>query len=329
MITDELEQKIAELTGATDVQQLEVIQKLWSGYGSIIRYSLLGCQYNSVVVKHIDLRTAGSHPRGWNTDISHQRKVKSYQVEMEWYKTRQSHNRPESRFPECHGVYEGDDQSVIILEDLNASGFPLRKSFLAMDEMNFCLKWLASFHASCLEEKPFGLWNIGCYWHLDTRPDELNALDDEVLKSAAEAIENRLTNARFSTIVHGDAKLANFCFSKNGDRAAMVDFQYTGGGPGVKDLAYFIGSCLYEEECERLEAKFLDTYFSFLKEAIIFYKKDINPDELELEWRELYPFAWADFHRFLKGWNPGHWKINSYSERLTREVVTQLEAEGK
>ena len=32
----------------------------------------------------------------------------------------------------------------------------------------------------------------------------------------------------------------------------------------------------------------------------------------------------SDFHRFLKGWSPGHWKLNAYSERLTSEVVKSL-----
>ena len=40
--------------------------------------------------------------------------------------------------------------------------------------------------------------------------------------------------------------------------------------------------------------------------------------------RSVYRVAWADFHRFLKGWSPGHWKINSYSERVTKEVISQL-----
>jgi hypothetical protein len=45
---------------------------------------------------------------------------------------------------------------------------------------------------------------------------------------------------------------------------------------------------------------------------------------MEEEWRSLYPYAWTDFHRFLKGWSPGHWKINSYSERMAKQVILQL-----
>ena len=41
-------------------------------------------------------------------------------------------------------------------------------------------------------------------------------------------------------------------------------------------------------------------------------------DELEADWRPLYRVAWADFHRFMKGWSPGHWKLSDYSERVTR-----------
>jgi hypothetical protein len=37
-----------------------------------------------------------------------------------------------------------------------------------------------------------------------------------------------------------------------------------------------------------------------------------------------HPLAWTDFHRFMKGWSPGHWKIHGYSERLARQVLAQL-----
>ena len=52
---------------------------------------------------------------------------------------------------------------------------------------------------------------------------------------------------------------------------------------------------------------------------------DLDLDALECDWRALYPVAWTDFHRFLKGWSPGHWKINGYSERLARQVVASLQ----
>ncbi len=138
------------------------------------------------------------------------------------------------------------------------------------------------------------------------------------LREAAITIDNKLNDCKFKTFVHGDAKLANFCFAKDG-QVAGVDFQYVGGGCGMKDVAYFIGSCLNERDCEYLENQILDTYFDYLQIAM----KERN-QELEAEWRSMYRLAWADFHRFLKGWNPDHWKINSYSERVTSEVIKRL-----
>lgn len=171
---------------------------------------------------------------------------------------------------------------------------------------------------------PEGLWPQGTYWHLDTRPDELEALDDALLKDAAHKIDRKLKECQHQTLVHGDAKLANFCFSPDGNNVAAVDFQYVGGGCGMKDLAYFIGSCLTEEECEQLESRLLDTYFTSLKKALTVCKPAVNSNEVEAEWRELYPYAWTDFHRFLKGWSPGHWKLTSYSEKVAQDVIQQL-----
>ena len=120
------------------------------------------------------------------------------------------------------------------------------------------------------------------------------------------------------------AKLANFCYAKDGSAVSAVDFQYVGGGCGMKDVAYFVGSCLYEEDCKRYESKILDCYFSHLKEAFNKQSLDICYEDVETEWRNLYAFAWADFHRFLKGWSPGHWKINSYSEQVSLKVAKSL-----
>ncbi len=307
---------ILQCTGASSLFEKEVIQELWSGYGKIMRIGLENAAVASVVIKHVQLPTDKHHPRGWNTDIGHQRKVKSYEVETTWY-DRYSKNSM-ARLPECLAIETKDDEVLMVMEDLDAAGYHLRKHALTWEEIAACLAWLAKFHASYMGKIPDGLWEVGTYWHLETRPQELAVLDDQRLKEAAPVIDQKLHTCTYKTFVHGDAKLANFCFAANG-KVAGLDFQYVGGGCGIKDVAYFIGSCLNESECERLEAQILDTYFGHLQSAL----KQRN-EALETEWRSLYRVAWADFHRFLKGWSPGHWKINSYSERITAEVINNL-----
>ncbi len=307
---------ILQSTGASSLMEREVIQELWSGYGKIMRVGLEGATVNSVVVKHVQLPLNANHPRGWNTDIGHQRKVKSYQVETTWY-DKYSKNSA-ARLPRCLAIDTQGDEVLIVLEDLDTAGYPLRKRSVEWKEIESCLAWLAQFHASFLGKVPEGLWEVGTYWHLATRPQELTVLKDQGLKAAAPLIDKKLSTCAYQTFVHGDAKLANFCFASNG-QVAGVDFQYVGGGCGMKDVAYFVGSCLNEKDCERLEAQILDTYFAYLQNALA----ESNA-ALETEWRSLYRVAWADFHRFLKGWSPGHWKINSYSERVTTEVINSL-----
>lgn len=211
-----------------------------------------------------------------------------------------------------------------MLEDLNATGFGARRHSVSMDEIKVCLNWLAHFHATFLGQTPDDLWPIGTYWHLDTRPDELDKLDDIALKKAAWAIDHELNSSPFLTFVHGDAKLANFCFSQDGTQVAAVDFQYVGGGCGMKDVVYFIGSCLYDEECEELEKPLLDHYFVSLQTALNQKQKTIDFKALKADWNSLYPVAWTDFFRFIKGWSPGYGNSNSYSERVAQKVINTL-----
>lgn len=315
---------ILKATKATECFEIKMIQSLWSGYGKIVRYGLKGSNLKSVVVKHVQLPEQGYHPRGWNTDFSHQRKIKSYEVETAWYKQWSKFCDDACRVPHCLALKSEGDEVLMVLEDLDEAGFPARRNSVTMGEIKNCLSWLANFHATFMGEAPKDLWEIGTYWHLETRPDELRALDDYPLREAAGTIDQKLQNSPFQTFVHGDAKLANFCFSQDGKKVSAVDFQYVGGGCGMKDVAYFLGSCLDESECEQQEEQLLNFYFDVLRKALVSHQKKIDLDALEKDWRNLYPFAWTDFHRFLKGWSPDHWKINSYSERLTREVLLQL-----
>ncbi|MCW3789026.1 phosphotransferase [Plebeiibacterium sediminum] len=311
-------------TGAKQIIGEEEIQSLWSGYGSIVRIRLAGGNTNSVVAKHVRLPNQNKHPRGWNTDFSHQRKVKSYEVETIWYEKYAAQCNDLCKIPACLALEHKEDEVFMVLQDLDDIGYGGRLSSVSWTEIKSCLKWLANFHATYMGTNPEGLWQIGTYWHLDTRPDELAVLDDIALKNAAALIDDKLNKAQYLTLVHGDAKLANFCFSGDGKKVAAVDFQYVGGGCGMKDVAYFVGSCLYEEDCERLESDILDFYFKELKDAIQMQDSNIDVEDLETEWRNLYYYAWTDFHRFLKGWSPGHWKINDYSEKVSRRVLEEI-----
>ena len=315
---------VLNATGASELFLGETIQSLWSGYGSIDRYGLIGSELGSVVVKHVRPPNQSNHPRGWNTNRSHQRKLHSYRVETHWYENWATHCDDRSRIPHCLALEHHDDEVLMVLEDLDAAGYPARNSAVTGKEMQRCLEWLAHFHATFMGERPEGLWAIGTYWHLDTRPDELAEMEAGALKGAAGELDRILNEAPFQTFVHGDAKLANFCFSEDGQRVAAVDFQYVGGGCGMKDVAYFIGSCLDENECERREGELLNAYFGFLAEALGAHRPDIDPTAVEATWRPLYSVAWTDFYRFLKGWSPSHWKIHRYSERLAHEVVSRL-----
>jgi len=317
---------ILRATGASACQRGEVIQSLWSGYGEIVRYHLSGAEIDSIVLKHVKFPSTVQHPRGWHNDHSHQRKVTSYEVEMAWYQHWAKYCHDACRVPRCYSAITQDSEQFMILEDLDASGFAQRKSELDINGVRQCLSWLAHFHATFLGKQANNLWPVGSYWHLATRPDELAAMDCNNLRDAAPILDSMLSNCAFKTLIHGDAKVANFCFSDDGGHVAAVDFQYIGGGCGMKDVAYFLGSCLSDRDHEQYEAMFVDDYFNVLRQAITKDPASIfsDIDALETEWRSLLPVAQADFYRFLVGWMPNHWKINDYNQRITQEVLANL-----
>lgn len=316
-----IEKDILKVLKAQSITNKEIIQSLWSGYGEIVRLEIDGGSKPSVILKLIDLTGQEQHPRGWNTDISHQRKLKSYQVESFWYSHWVKSAHFTFKIPQCLLTQSNEFKQLILLEDLDELGFPVRRNELTLLEAKVVLKWLAQFHGHFLNQNPKGLWNEGSYWHLDTRPDEWNEMNPGALKSAAKTISDQLKNAKYQTIIHGDAKLANFCFSKDYKDVAAVDFQYVGGGVGMKDVAYFVGSCLTEHECQLYESEILNYYFTELSKKAKISKEHFK--ELEQEWRALYAWAWADFTRFLLGWMPTHQKLNGYTKKMVQLVLNE------
>lgn len=295
---------------ASAILKMERMQTLWSGYGGIYHIHFESSNVDSVVVKCISLEGNKDHPRGWSTSTSHQRKLKSYNIEEFWYE-HYAHQLPDDvKVPACLYVERNEEHLLFALEDLSVP-YPNLKDHCNLNDAKVVITWLAKFHAVHLGHSGDGLWEQGSYWHLDTRPDEWKAMEGGWLKENAKALDQLLKKAQFQTIIHGDAKLANFRFSEDFRHVAGVDFQYVGKGIGPVDLIYFLGSCLTEEECALYEDILVDHYFSQLLLEVELSESDKM--KLEKEWRLLLPVAWADFNRFLLGWLPTHHKLNRHA----------------
>ena len=187
-ISLETEQFVLENTGASKLTNISLIQNVWSNYGQILRIGLLGAETTSVVVKIIQSSAHQKHPRAWNSTLGHSRKLRSYQVEHYWYQHYASRCKM-AAVPRCVALGRVEDALILVLEDLSTCGFPLRLQQLNWQQLKVCIRWLACFHATFMHQRPVGLWPIGTYWHLATRPEELKALDDKALQQAAAAID--------------------------------------------------------------------------------------------------------------------------------------------
>lgn len=318
-----LYQNIAIELNLGPISSLETIQSLWSGYGELVR---LKFQDKSIIVKHVKLPKTHEHPRGWNTNRSHERKLHSYEVEVNWYENFSKVFDENCPIPKGLKTFHTKDEYLIVMEDLVEVGFTTIVEKANTNHLKSSLSWLAYFHAKHMNTKTNKLWSEGTYWHLETRPDELELLEDKELKKYAKVIDEELKNCKYQTIVHGDAKLANFCFNEDGTKCAAVDFQYVGYGCSMKDVVYFMSSAVNHEECSKIENWGIDTYFIVLKEALKYYQPHIDIEDVEKELRPMFLIALADFQRFIKGWSPSHYKINTYTEESTSKALSYLKS---
>eukprot|EP00184_Porphyridium_aerugineum_P000349 CAMPEP_0184698960 /NCGR_PEP_ID=MMETSP0313-20130426/5391_1 /TAXON_ID=2792 /ORGANISM="Porphyridium aerugineum, Strain SAG 1380-2" /LENGTH=319 /DNA_ID=CAMNT_0027157969 /DNA_START=25 /DNA_END=981 /DNA_ORIENTATION=+ len=304
-IMQSIETFVSTCVSAEQAVKAERIQSLWSGYGEIFKMRLEGERNRPKRISVVVKRVAPPKKKSIESN-SHLRKLRSYEVETNFYENWSMRCDSKCKVPQFLGAKKLDHEWWIVLEDLDRSGYSERADDYDKTGVKLCLEWLANFHATFLGETPDGLWEIGTYWHLATRPDEHRDMGNEGgLKQAAVAIDRRLNECEFRTLVHGDAKIENFCFTRDMSSVAAVDFQYVGAGAGIKDVAYLLGSGwggIDEREFEKSQEQLLKLYFSELRSALRHHDKNVDVDALEKEWRGLFPFALADFHRFMAGW---------------------------
>jgi len=300
----------------TSVPSETILQSLWGGYGRIVRRGATGGM-PSLVVKDIRWPPARS-------DRSHLRKLRSYRVEALWYSRWAARVPATCRIPTFLGLEELDQGMRLTLEDLDAAGFGRRTSSPHGADLDAAIGWLAHFHATFLDIAPEGLWEEGSYWHLETRPEELAAMPPGPLREAAPELDRRLREARFRTLVHGDAKPDNFCFGKAG-RIAAVDFQYVGGGCGMRDLAYLLDCVLDAAIDDAAIERHLDAYFTVLAETLADRPEKAHlASAVEAEWRGIFAVAWLDFQRFLQGWSPAYARPSARLDLRIRQELSRI-----
>jgi hypothetical protein len=215
----------------------------------------------------------------------------------------------------------------LLLEDLNTAGFYAIRPPTA-EHVRGGLAWLSCFHSRFLERRPPGLWEQGSYWHFDTRQEEWQRMPAGPLKDHARAFDQRLKGARYQTLLHGDAKPANFCWSAEG-QASAVDFQYVGPGCGIRDVAYFLDCCLGDSASESTVSEWLELYFKNLRRALKEDGHEGRASDLEAEWRSLFPVALSDFCRWEQGWGRP-FALSPYAQRQLNIAVTmRLEASSQ
>lgn len=313
-----IDRALRRSTQAQAVLELELLQPVWGGNGEVLRAELSGADVSSVIVKKI----VSPQLKKKRADPSAMRTIASYDNELAFYQKHAPTVPPDLKMARLYLGQRLAEGWLFIVEDLGLSGLLPPSKTLSDEQIRAALRWLARLHAHFMSSPGEGLWKAGSYWNLATRKEELSKMTDTRLKNAAAALDEAINGATYKTIIHGDAKTDNFCFSD--DEAVAIDFQYAGLGCGMKDVMCLFDSSLSPFEAAVRVPALLDGYFQELSACLARTDQAEHAASIEHEWRALYPVAWADYYRFLDGWALGRYPPQGYVDEMTQVAVECL-----
>jgi len=286
--------------GIKDVRARSVAS-LWAGMGNVYTLTITPTSGAPVTLcaKRVSLPDVCD-------SIGDQRKKDSYDVEAAFYSKGHAEKliAAGARVPFPLHVEARAGGVTIVMTHLDGSSSH-------RGEAEAFVTWLATLHATFWGARADaacgaqgGLQAQGCYWHLDTRPDEHRRIREPRMKLAARAIDARLKQDPCQSVCHGDAKGANILYASEGAACVplVYDFQYCGKACVTKDLAYFFNV----EAGHRDEARLLLCYHTELSARLS--AQGDRPPSLEALQTSL-ELSIADWRRFsevgLGGWGDG------------------------
>jgi len=371
-VADEIQSLLSEAGITSDISRITKLASLWSGYGTVWAVETAQDSPNN----HHYLAIKQVNPPANEHGVSHSRKLHSYHVEAAFYTQIAPQIIQHNVCNIPHPLYVSNNLTgnnnnnnsrgttttttsgtlALILTDIRPS-FPINITSRDLDlpHAKAALTWLAGFHSLYWgRPPPPELWSPeGCFWHLDTRQDELSSMSDRDLQQAAPAIDRLLKMGgspgceKFRTIVHGDFKAANLAFSNITTSSSThqppvccaYDFQYCGGGLGAKDVAYLlcssVSAAVVGRYCKELLHHYHAELTSRLRSRIRIsgisnnntFNGEAAAEEYTLDVLEYhFRLCIADFVRFMNGW--GYWGNSSWASSIAAKFLKE-ELEGR
>ena len=228
--------------------------------------------------------------------------VRAYEIEVNFYRHLQDGLRV--RTPRCYyaSLDLDTNEFVLLLEDISfgrqgdqLAGCTPDRAALAIAEMVGLhaphwgdesleqFDWLhrsTEANAGMLAAIVQSLYPGFLERYADRLPDDVIALSEQVVAS----LDMRdATRPRPWTVAHNDFRLDNLLFGDESTPVVVVDWQTCVYGPGISDLAYFIGGGLSVEDRRAHERDLVRDYHSRMQAAGV-----------TLSWDEL----WAQYRRY-------------------------------
>lgn len=199
------------------------------------------------------------------------------------------------RTPRCwYGAISEDRTAfTLLLEDAAAARPGVQVQGCSIPEANAALTNLIGLHAptwndESLLERDFlmraGRKRAAIVGELMSRATEtfighlrrpLGAEDQRTLQAVSEAIADwQLARATPYALIHGDYRLDNLLFGPNHGEVIAIDWQTAAIGPPLRDVAYFLGTCLEPRDRQANEERLVASYHAALVERGIAYSAD-------------------------------------------------------